>query len=665
MRTAGTSPTAIRSFVAFREGPLAAPASPVRLFRLLEDSADPFGNLDLSTPPRGARAFLLREFRPLRGVIAASLAFTIVGAGIEVWLIGYAGNLVDMLAATPPSEIWRSHGAGLMIAGLMIAALIVLGVRPLVHLISEGLDDIAFRPNAQTLALWRMHRYVSRQSVGWFRGELTGRVATYVRDGAAAATGAVYSTIHTLAFVAAYVLGSLGLLASIDPRLMLPLAAWIGLYAVLMAYVIPRYRDANDRLQRANSALTGLLVDEYANADTLALFADHDRQDRESRQVLATARRAHMDVQRLEVMINTGMMALSGVLMVGLIGYGIVLWRSGAAPLGLIAAALALSFRITSMAEWLLDGVSSMFGAVGVLRRSLGTVAQPLAVTDRPGAGPLVVRGGRIRLSQVRYHYGRPDGGGLDGVSLDVAAGERVGLVGRSGAGKSTLVNLLLRFYEPEAGTIEIDGQDITAVTQESLRRQVAVVTQDTMLLHRSVRDNIAHGASNSSDDVAVRTAARRAAADGFISSLADAKGRRGYHAHVGERGVTLSGGQRQRIALARAFYKDAPVLILDEATSALDSDVEAAIHDTLDEVLAGRTVIAIAHRLSTIARMDRIVVLDGGRIAEAGTHADLLAQGGLYAALWSRQSGGFLGVDPDAVGPDVQPRRTAKWRRR
>ncbi|ASW57761.1 ABC transporter ATP-binding protein [Plantactinospora sp. KBS50] len=625
------------------------------MFRLLENPVDPFDQPDLSTPPAGPVAFLFREFRPLRGVIAASLALTAVGAGIEVWLIGYAGRLVDTLAATSPERLWQSHGTG-----LVAAALLVLIGRPLVQFLGEGLDDIAFRPNARTLALWRMHRYVSRQSVGWFRNDLSGRVAGYVRDGADAATGAGYNLIHSIAFVTAYVLGSIGLLASIDPHLVLPLAGWLGLYAVLMVRLVGRYRNAADRLQAAEAALTGLLVDAYANIDTLALFADRDREDRGDRRIVAAARRAHLDVQRVEVTINSSMMALSGLLMVGLIGYGIVLWRSGAAPLGLIAAAIALSFRITAMAEWLLDGVSGLFGSLGALRRALGTIAQPLAVADRPGADALVVRGGRITLTDVRHHYGRPGGGGLAGVSLDVAPGERVGLVGRSGAGKSTLVNLVLRFHEPEAGTIEIDGQDITGVTQESLRRQVAVVTQDTMLLHRSVRDNIAPGRSDdddasaaadpAADDAAVRTAARRAAADGFIAGLRDAQGRQGYDAHVGERGVTLSGGQRQRIALARAFHKDAPLLILDEATSALDSEVEAAVHETLDEMLAGRTVIAIAHRLSTIARMDRIVVLDAGRIVEQGSHRDLLARDGLYAALWSRQSGGFLGVDPDPV---------------
>lgn len=604
------------------------------MFRLLENAVDPFRSRRTDTPSNRVFPFLLNEFRPLRVVVAASLATTVAGAAIEVWLIGYAGRLVDTLATTSPKGLLTGHGAE-----LLAVAAVILVVRPLLHLLSEGLDDIAFRPNAQTLASWRAHRYVSRQPVGWFRNDLAGRIANWVRDGGVAATTAAYTVIHTIAFVVTYIVGSVWLMTTIDPRMVLPLALWIALYGAVMAVVVPRYRRASEQLQDANSALTGLLVDSYANIDTIALFANRAEDDRESRRVFAAARQAHVAVQRVEVTMNVGMLSLGSALMVGLVGYGIALWQAGAAPLGLVASALALSFRITSMAEWLLDGVSGLFGAVGALRRSLRTIAQPLAVADRPGAGELVVRDGRIRLTDVRHHYGNGHGG-LDGVTLDIAAGEKVGLVGRSGAGKSTLVNLVLRFFDAEAGRIEIDGQDITAVSQESLRRQIAMVTQEATLLHRSVRDNIAYGGS----DEAVTVAAKLAAADGFVAALQDQDGRRGYDAHVGERGVRLSGGQRQRIALARALHKDAPILVLDEATSALDSEVEAAIHETLDRVMAGRTVIAIAHRLSTIARMDRIVVLDAGRIVEEGTHAALLERGGLYAALWERQSGGFLG---------------------
>ena len=602
---------------------------------LFENPVNPFPTGNTATPAASVRGFLQKEFRPLRLVIVASLVTTILCAALEVWLIGYAGRLVDTLAATSPDTLWDKHGTE-----LLAVAVLVLLIRPLISLVGEALDDIAFRANARQLARWRAHRHVSRQSVGWFRNDLAGRTATWVRDGGDAASTAAYSVIHTLVFVAAYIAGSVWLMSTIDVRLLLPLGAWIAAYAMLMRWVVPRYRRASQRLQEAESALTGLLVDAYANADTLALLGGQDTRTEHDRRVFAQARRAHLDLQRVEVTINGSMMALGSALLVGLVGYGIVLWRTESAPLGLVAAALALSFRITAMAEWLLDAVSSLFGSVGALQQALRTIAQPLAVADKPQAKPLRVRGGAISFSQVSHHYGRGEGG-LDRLSLDVAAGERVGIVGRSGAGKSTLVGLLLRFHDAESGTISIDGTDITDVTQESLRAEIAVVAQEAMLLHRSVRENIA--GPDSADEAQIATAVRRASADGFVATLRDADGRTGLDAHVGERGVRLSGGQRQRIALARAFYRNAPILILDEATSALDSEAEAAINDTLGEVMTGRTVIAIAHRLSTIAHLDRIVVLDNGRIAEQGTHSELLERGGIYADLWSRQSGGFL----------------------
>ncbi|MEU0563018.1 ABC transporter ATP-binding protein [Dactylosporangium sp. NPDC006015] len=614
------------------------------MFRLFENPTDPFP-LDDRAPAAGVRRFLLEEFRPLRPVVAAAAATTLLSAAIEVWLIGYAGHLVDLLATGSPDTLWATHGRE-----LLTVAAFVLVVWPLFTTASEALDDIAFRANARPLARWRAHRHVSRQSVGWFRDDLAGRIATWVRDGGDAASTAAYSVIHTLLHVVAYVVGSVWLMAGTDARLLLPLAGWIVAYALLMRWAVPRFRRASERLQDAESELTGLLVDSYANVDTLALLGGRGARTEHDRLVFARTRRAHLDLQRVEVTMNCAMLALGGALLVGLTGYGIALWRTGAAPIGLVAAALALSFRITAMGEWLLDAVSALFGAVGVLRRALRTVAQPLAVADRPGAGRLEVRGGAIAFTDVSHHYGR-GAGGLDRISLDIAAGERVGVVGRSGAGKSTLVGLLLRFHDAESGTITIDGTDITAVTQESLRDQIAMVAQEATLLHRSVRENIA--GPGPCDEERIAAAVQRAAATAFVAALRDADGRTGLDAHVGERGVRLSGGQRQRIALARAFYRDAPVLVLDEATSALDSEAEAAIHDTLAAVMAGRTVIAIAHRLSTIAHLDRIVVLDEGRVAEQGTHADLLASGGLYADLWTRQSGGFLATTPDTTTPD------------
>lgn len=602
------------------------------MFRFFENAADPFGVDEPADAPQRVLPYLISEFRPLRFILAAGLLATVVSAGVELWLIAYAGRLVDTLVGADSAALWQTHGVELFVVGALI-----LFARPLLALFNEGLDDIAFRPNARTRALWRAHRRVSRQPVGWFREDLSGRIATRVREGSAAAAMATYTVVHTLAFVFTYIVGSVWLLGSVDPRLVVPLAVWILLYAGLMTYVVPRYRAASEHHQDADSAVTGLLVDSYANVDTLALL---DVPAAADRAVFAAERRARLRIERLEVTMNVGMVCLSGILMVGLIGYGILLWQAGAAPIGMVAATLALTFRITAMAEWLLDGVSALFGCLGTLRRALRTIAQPPVVTDRPNAGALAVRGGAIRITNVSHHYGTGSGG-LDGLSLEIAAGEKVGLVGRSGAGKSTLVNLILRFFDPEVGTIEIDGQDLTAVTQRSLRQQIAMVTQEATLLHRSVRDNIGLAAAGEESIVA---AARQAVAHDFITVLSDQGGRTGYHAHVGERGVRLSGGQRQRIALARAIHKDAPILILDEATSALDSEVEAAIQDTMDKVMAGRTVIAVAHRLSTIARMDRIVVLDQGRIVEDGTHAELLRHNGRYAALWARQAGGFLG---------------------
>jgi ATP-binding cassette subfamily B multidrug efflux pump len=619
---------------------------------LFENPVNPFPTGNAPTPDERVGRFLRNEFRPLRFVVAAAITTTILCAAIEVWLIGYAGRLVDTLAAADPDTLWARHGTG-----LLAVALFVLLVRPAIHLVGEMLDDIAFRPNARQLARWRAHRHVSRQSVGWFRDDLAGRVATWVRDGGDAASTAAYTIIHTLVFVVAYIAGSVWLMSAIDVRLLLPLGAWIVAYTLLMRWAVPRYRRASEHLQDAESALTGLLVDSYANVDTLALLGGQNARVEHDRRLFAVARRAHLNLQRIEVTINSTMMALGSALLVGLVGYGIALWRTDAAPLGLVATALALSFRITAMAEWLLDAMSSLFGSVGALRRALRTVAQPLAVPDRPGATHLPVRGGAIRFSEVSHHYGG-GGGGLDRLSLDVAAGERVGIVGRSGAGKSTLVGLLLRFHDAESGTISIDGTDIRDVTQESLRAQISMVAQDATLLHRSIRENIA--GPGGADDARIETALRRASADGFVGTLRDADGRTRLDAHVGERGVRLSGGQRQRIALARAFYRNAPILVMDEATSALDSEAEAAIHDTLGEVMTGRTVIAIAHRLSTIAHLDRIVVLDAGRIVEQGTHAELVRRRGLYAQLWTRQSGGFLGTTVEQnnghayVRPDI-----------
>ena len=608
------------------------------MFGFFQKLADPFVADDGDTMPTTAWAFLNTHFRTLRPILIVSFVLTVLGAALEVWMIGYGGTLVDLLAATSPATLWAEHGSELLLAAVLVG----FG-RPLLGFLYGTLDDVAFRPNAETLLRWRAHRHVLRQPVGWFRQELSGRVASWVLSTGTAGTGAVYSVFHTLVHVGVYIVGSVILMASLDLRLVVPLGLWLAAYVGLMAYVVPRFRRATEAQQEAAAAVSGHLVDTYGNIDTVKLYADPTQELADGRAMFGAALQRVFAVQRLEVAMNSGMQTLGSLLIVGLVGYAIWLWQLGHAQLGLVAVALALSFRITAMGEWLLDAMSNLFGALGALRQGLKTVAQPLQLRDVPNAGALVVTRGAIVFDRVSHHYGRDDGG-LDRLSLSIASGEKVGLVGRSGAGKSTLVNLALRFFDPEAGEIRIDDQNIALVSQDSLRSAIAMVTQEAALLHRSVRDNIGYGRSQATD-AEIAAAAQLAEANRFIAGLVDQQGRRGYDALVGERGVTLSGGQRQRIALARALLKDAPMLILDEATSALDSEVEAAIQSTLDRLMAGKTVVAIAHRLSTIARMDRIVVLDDGRVAEAGTHAELLARDGIYALLWARQAGGFLGM--------------------
>ena len=512
------------------------------------------------------------------------------------------------------------------------------------QLLRHAINDIGLNCNVATLVRWRAHDHLAKQSVGWFQEDLTGRTAIRLVDIGNHVADIIYQWLNAMAFGLVYMVGIVVLMSDTDPRLAFPLFAWLLLYIGVMTLFIPRMVKAQQAFQSAKSALTGVVVDSFSNIDTLKLFSDRDLMVNDHKVGLENTRQTLFKTRQIGVSLRSILTFLEGIMMVGFVGYGLWLWSQGAASIGLVGATIALSLRITTMAEWMFDSVWWIFLRVGSLREALKTIAQPLAIPITKGAPKLNITRGEISIKDVQHHYGM-DKGGLAGVSLTVKPGEKVALVGRSGAGKSTLVNLILRFHETEHGSICIDGQNIREVEQDSLRSSIGMVSQQAALLNRSVRDNIALGRADLNQQQ-IEMAARKACAHELISQLVDSNGRVGYEAHVGERGIKLSGGQRQRVALARAILKSAPILILDEATSALDSEVEAEIQKSLNEVMNNKTVIAIAHRLSTIASMDRIVVLDEGKIVEEGTHYQLLKSNGLYATFWNRQSGGFIGIE-------------------
>ena len=610
------------------------------MFRFFETLVDPYGSYpEEDRPPRRLWPFLWGYSRPFRGIFAVTGAMSVLVAAIEVGLIWYLGRVIDLLGGEDPAQVLAEHGVE-----LMLAALFIVLIRPLVQGVQVALLNNAILPQFGALVRWRAHRQVLRQSVGFFENDFAGRIANRIMQTPGSAGDAVFQMFDAIAFALAYLIGAALLLTEADPRLVVPLLVWFGFYSLLLRWTMRRGGPASKASADARSMTTGRVVDSYTNIHSVKLFAHHDRELDFAREAIEATRQTFGREMRIFTRMDVMLMTLNGFLIVAVVGWGIWLWSAGSASVGVVAAAATLTLRLNAMTGWIMWAMSDLFRALGVVAEGMETISEPIDLTDRPGAPPLVLTRGEIRFDAVSHHYGR-GAGGLDSVSLTIAPGEKVGLVGRSGAGKSTLVKLLLRFYDAEQGRILIDGQDIAEVRQDSLRRVIGMVQQDSSLLHRSVRDNILYGAPGA-EEAAMIAAARRAEAHDFIEGLADPQGRTGYDAQVGERGVKLSGGQRQRVTLARVILKDAPILVLDEATSALDSEVEAQIQETLYGVMEGKTVIAIAHRLSTIARMDRIVVLDGGHVVEEGTHAALLAQGGLYAGFWARQSGGFLGTE-------------------
>ncbi|MEM7722562.1 MAG: ABC transporter ATP-binding protein [Pseudomonadota bacterium] len=615
------------------------------MFRFFENLVDPYVSYpETDAPPRKLWPFLWDYSQPFKKVYAATAIMSLIIAAIEIGLIWYMGRVVDLLTGATPSEVFAAHGVE-----FILAAVFILTIRPVLQGIDVALLNNSILPNFGALIRWRAHRQVLRQSVGFFENDFAGRIANRIMQTPSSAGEAVFQAFDAITFALAYMVGAAILLLGADPRLVLPLLIWFTLYGLLLRWTVKRIGPASKASSDARSMTTGRVVDSYTNIHSVKLFAHHDLEVDYARDAFEHTRRTFMHEMRLFTIMDVLLTVLNGFLVVAVVGWAMWLWSSGAASVGVVAAATALTLRLSAMTGWIMWAVTNFFQSLGVVSEGMETITEPVTLTDKPGAKPLSFAQGEIRLDQVSHHYGRGSGG-LDKIDLTIRPGEKVGLVGRSGAGKSTLVKLLLRFYDAEDGRILIDGQNIADVTQDSLRSQIGMVQQDSSLLHRSVRDNILYGRPDAGED-AMLVAAKRAEAHEFILDLEDPQGRTGYDAHVGERGVKLSGGQRQRVTLARVILKDAPILLLDEATSALDSEVEAAIQDTLYGVMEGKTVIAIAHRLSTIAKMDRIVVLDAGRIAEQGTHQELLAANGLYAGFWARQSGGFIGTEPDQLG--------------
>ncbi len=607
------------------------------MFRFFESRIDTFPPGPPQQPPRGMLRFVLHYSRPLLPWFGVAALLTIALSVVELTFFSFTGELVDWLASADRATVLDEHGARLAVMGVLIVV-----VFPMVVWFQSLVHNQTIFGNHSMLARWLAHRYVIDQSLSFFQNEFAGRIATKVMQTAQAVRDVLMKIVDVFVYITVFFVGTLVLVGQADLLLMAPLVVWLVGYVAILVHFIPRMGEISSRQANARAELTGRIVDSYTNIQTVKLFAHSRREQDYAREAMVDFMGTVYPMFRLTTRLNIMLETLNALLLFSMGAIAIAAWMNGTISPGAIAVAIALSLRLRSTAQWIMWEVSSLFEQIGVVKDGMNTIAQPVAVTDRPGAPELVVPKGEIRFEDVTFHYGRTSGVIAD-LSLTIRPGEKVGLVGRSGAGKSTLVNLLLRFFDVEKGKILIDGQDVATVTQESLRRRIGFVTQESSLLHRSIRDNILYGSPDASQ-ADVEEAARKAHAEEFIATVTDPKGRTGFDAHVGERGVKLSGGQRQRVAIARVFLKNAPILVLDEATSALDSEVEAAIQEHLMTLMAGKTVIAIAHRLSTIAMLDRLIVMDGGRIVESGTHQELLERGGLYASLWQRQSGGFLG---------------------
>ena len=606
-----------------------------KIFSWFESRIDPYPEAAPKTPEKGLWRFIWSNIEGVRKWIAVLAVFT-VGVGImEALMFQFMGKVVDWLGTYTPQTLFVEKGHALigmmaMVAFFAVWTFFASNVR-LQTL--QGVFPMRLR--------WNFHRLMLGQSLGFYQDEFAGRVSAKVMQTALALRDVVMTVADMVVYVLVYFITSGVILSSFDAWLILPFICWMIGFAMIMRFLIPKLGKTASRQADARSLMTGRITDAYSNIATVKLFSHGAREAAYAKQSMEEFMVTVHAQMRLATLLHTCSFIVNSSLTVGTTALGIWLWYHGQVGVGAVATATAMALRVNGLSQYIMWESARLFENIGTVNDGMATLSKPQTILDKPNALPLKVSQGEIKFEHVDFSYeaGKPL---LNGFNLNIKPGEKVGLIGRSGAGKSTIVNLLLRFYEPQSGTISIDGQTVDSVTQESLRAQIGLVTQDTSLLHRSVRDNIIYGRPDATEAEMI-SAAERAEAAGFIPNLSDAKGRRGYDAHVGERGVKLSGGQRQRIAIARVMLKDAPILLLDEATSALDSEVEAAIQESLDKMMEGKTVIAIAHRLSTIAAMDRLIVLDKGRIIEEGSHTELLEKQGLYAKLWAHQSGGFL----------------------
>jgi ATP-binding cassette subfamily B multidrug efflux pump len=607
------------------------------MFSWFERRINPYPQETPGRPPKGLLPFLWHYSKPVwPWILIMAVCAALIALG-EVMLFRFLGDIVDWLSHADRATFLETEGSRLLLMGL-----VVLVFLPAVATLNSFVMHQVLIGNFPMIARWQMHRFLLRHSMTFFANEFAGRVSTKVMQTSLSVREVVMKTLDVFIYVVTYFISMVVVVASADARLAVPLVVWICIYAATVAYFVPRLRKISAQQSDARSLMTGRVVDSYTNIATVKLFSHAGREEtyaKEAMDVFLNTVHAQMrKVTMFQVLVY--FYNCAALFVIG--GLSIWFWLDSAISIGAIAISIGLAMRINGMSQWVMWEVSALFENIGTVYDGMAMMTKDHDVIDRPDAKALSAQQGHIVYDKVGFHYGKGRGV-IDALTLDIAAGEKVGLVGRSGAGKTTLMNLLLRFYDLESGRITIDGQDIAGVTQDSLRAMIGVVTQDTSLLHRSIRDNIAYGRPNATDAEIIE-AAKRANAWDFVEGLSDMQGRKGLDAHVGERGVKLSGGQRQRIAIARVFLKDAPILVLDEATSALDSEVEAAIQENLFALMQGKTVIAIAHRLSTLTEMDRLIVLDRGKIVETGTHQQLASGNGIYADLWSRQSGGFLG---------------------